>query len=356
MGNERRAIAVVLAAAAVALTAQPPPVGAAAAGVCPDPFDFLAPSIEISARDRGRLASREPLVRVLKGEGREVAVLGAVMVDFDGDRLAAWMRRIEELKKSDKVPAVGRFSSPPTVADIADLTLEDKDLEDLRTCRVGRCDVKLTADEIARLQPELAALGRDWKPAAEEAFRRVIVARVAAYRAGGLVALGTYADGHSEDSLADIARMLLDRSPYLLERAPELVEAITRYPAGRQAGSDSFIYWSTDRFGGRPVTSATHVTIVRPGSLELPDAMVVGRQIFATHYQNGSLSLTLLLRGCPGPPNYLVYISRSEVDVIRGLLGWLTRRIIQGRVEDEAGSLLTGLRDRLSRPPGGSAP
>ncbi len=358
MGIERRAIAVVLAAAAaVVLTAQTPPVGSERAGVCPDPFDFLGPSIEISARDRGRLASREPLIRVLKGEGREVAVLGAVMVDFDGDRLAAWMHRIEELKKSDKVPAVGRFSSPPTVADVADLTLEDKDLQDLRTCRVGSCDLKLTADEITRLQPELAALGRDWKPAAEDAFRRVLAARVAAYRAGGLAALGTYADGHSEDSLVDISRMLLDRSPYLLERAPDLVDAITRYPNGPPAGSDSFIYWSTDRFGGRPVTSATHVTIVRPGSPKMPDAMVVGRQIFATHYQNGSLSLTLLLRGCPGPPNYLVYISRSEVDVILGLLGWLTRRIIQGRVEDEAGNLLTGLRDRLSRPPpGGSAP
>jgi len=346
---------VALAAVAAVAFGAPAALLDAPAAVCPDPFDFLAPSIEIGARDRDRLASGEPLVRVLKGEGREVAVLGAVEVDFDGDRLAAWMRRIEELKKSDQVPAVGRFSIPPAVADVAELKLEDRDLEDLRTCRVGRCDLKLTSDEITRLQPELAALGRDWKPAAEEAFRRVLVARVAAYRGGGLAALGTYADGHSEDSLADIARALLDRSPYLLEGAPALVEAILRHADGRLPGADSFIYWSTDRFGGRPVTSATHLTIVRPGAPEMPDAMVVGRQIFATHYQNGSLSLTLLLRGCPGPPNYLVYISRSEVDVIRGLLGWLARRVIQGRVEDEAGALLTGLRDRLSRQPSGGA-
>jgi hypothetical protein len=83
--------------------------------------------------------------------------------------------------------------------------------------------------------------------------------------------------------------------------------------------------------------------------------LVAGRQVFATHYQNGSLSLTLLLRGCPGPPHYLAYVSRSEVDVIRGLFGWLARRLIQGRVEDGAVEILEGLRDRLARPPGSPA-
>jgi len=79
---------------------------------------------------------------------------------------------------------------------------------------------------------------------------------------------------------------------------------------------------------------------------------VAGRQVFATHYQNGSLGLTMLLRGCNGPPNYLAYVNRSEVDVIRGLFGWLARRVIQGRLEDDAVGILEGLRERMSNPPG----
>jgi hypothetical protein len=327
-----------------------------AAAPCPDPFEFLGPSITITEKEQRTLAAGKAFVRVLPAEGREIAVLGATAVDFDGNRLAAWMQRIEELKKSEHVPAVGRFSEPPTLADLSGHVLEDRDVESLRKCRPGRCDMKLTADEIALVERELDAAGTNWKTAAQDVFRRLVLRRVLAYRAYGHAGIGGYADGHSDEPLADVATTLLTRSPYLLDRTPALVEHLKRYPNLPLPGSDSFLYWSKEEFGGRPVTSVTHVTILRPEGQGMPDTLVAGRQVFATHYQNGSLSLTLLLRGCPGPPHYLTYISRSEVDVIRGLLGWLARRVIQGRVEDGAVSILEGLRERLSKPPGGSGP
>jgi hypothetical protein len=323
---------------------------------CPDPFEFLGPSITITGKEQQKLDAGDAFVRVLPAEGREIAVLGAAAVDFDGGRLAAWMQQIEALKKSEHVPAVGRFSEPPTLADLARHVLEDRDVEALRKCRVDRCDMKLTADEIALVGRELDAAGANWRAAAQDVFRRLMLRRVLAYRAYGHAGIGTYADGHSDEPLADIAAALLNRSPYLLERTPALVEHLRRYPNLPLPGSDSFLYWSQEEFGGRPVTSVTHVTILRPEGPGLPDALVAGRQVFATHYQNGSLSLTLLLRGCPGPPHYLTYISRSEVDVIRGMLGWLARRVIQGRVEDGSVSILEGLRERLSKPPAGSGP
>ncbi|HUF49111.1 MAG TPA: hypothetical protein VMM93_14940 [Vicinamibacterales bacterium] len=326
------------------------PAGTAA--VCPDPFAFLGPTITLGARDRSRLEAGAALVRILPGEGKEIAVLSAVAVDFDADRLAAWMRRIEDLKKSDHVPAVGRFSTPPILEDVATHVLEDKDLDRLRNCRPGRCDLKLTADEIARLPAEWPRDEARWKADAQVIFRRLVLDRIVSYRASGHAAIGTYADGHTDTPLPDIARRLLERSPYLVAGVPSLVDYYTNYPSAILPGAESFVYWSTDRFGGRPVTSATHMVLLRPVGPEMPALIVAGKQIFATHYQNGSLSLTLLLRGCDGSRNYLVYVSRSEVDVIRGMMGWLARRIIQGRVEDEAAEVLRALRDRLSQPPG----
>jgi len=322
------------------------------AASCPDPFAFLGPSIVVSGKERQKLDAGDAIVRVLAAEGREIAVLGAAAVEIDGDRLVAWMRRIEDLKKSEHVPAVGRFSEPPVLSDLAGHTLDDRDLDHLRQCRPGNCDLKLSAGEIARMRQVLAAAGTQWKPAAQEAFRRVMLDRVLAYRAHGLAGIETYADGHTDRSLPEIASALLDRSPYLGAGMPALVEHLARYPNVPLPRSESFLYWSQEEFGGRPVTSVTHVTMVRSQTAGLPDALVAGRQVFATHYQNGSLSLTLLLRGCPGPPHYLTYVSRSEVDVIRGLFGWLARRLIQGRVEDGAVEVLEGLRDRLARPPG----
>lgn len=318
---------------------------------CPDPFEFLGPSITLSDRDRQRLDAGRPYIRVLPGADREIAVLAAVAVDFDGDRVAAWMRHIEALKKSAHVPAVGRFSDPAGPADMAAHEFGDDDLQHLRDCTLENCDVKLTAAEIAEVRAALDTAGDDWRPAAQDVFRRIAADRVTAYRRAGLQAVGPWADGHSETPPADVHRMLVDRSPYLTHKLPRVADHLAGFPHGSVAGAESFIYWSIDRFGGRPVTSATHVIIVRPQGPDHPDVLVAGKQIFATHYQNGSLSLTMLLRGCPGPPHYLVYINRSSVDVVRGMMGWFARRIIEGRVEDDAGVVLSGLRDRMSKTP-----
>ena len=78
-----------------------------------DPFAFFQPSVTLSMDDRRQLDRGEPIARVLPGQDHEIAVFAAVRVDIDGDRLVAWMRRIEELKKSAYVLAIGRFSDPP---------------------------------------------------------------------------------------------------------------------------------------------------------------------------------------------------------------------------------------------------
>jgi len=322
------------------------------AAPCPDPFAFLGPSIAVSARERQALDTGRAIVRVLEGDGREIAVLGVVAVDFDGDRLAAWMRRIEDLKKSAKVPAIKKFHEPPVLSDLDEHTLSDRDLEDLRKCRPGDCDLKLTGAEIQRMQRVIAEAGGAWKASVQQAFRRLMLDRVLAYRAYGPSGLGSYADGHSDGSLAKVAGQLLQRSPYLRANTPALVEYLDRYPNLPLPDAESFLYWSIEELGGRPTSTATHVTILRPDGPDLPDTLVAGRQVFATHYQNGSLGLTMLLRGCNGPPNYLAYVNRSEVDVIRGLFGWLARRVIQGRLEDDAVGILEGLRERMSNPPG----
>lgn len=80
---------------------------------------------------------------------------------------------------------------------------------------------------------------------------------------------------------------------------------------------------------------------------------MAGRQIFATHYLNASLGVTALMRGAPGGPNYLVYVNRSELDVLDGPFAGLIRWFIGKRLKAEAAGALVGLRRRLE---GGDPP
>jgi hypothetical protein len=309
-----------------------------------DPFWFLQPTAVVSEKERRTLDSGQPIARVLPSAGQEVAVFAAVRVDVDGDRLVAWMREIEQLKASPYVLGIARFSDPPVIGDLERLSLDDEDLEKIRECRPMDCALKLSAAEMTRLQ-RAAGRSPDWKPAMQLEFRNVVLDRVRAYLARGSAGLAPYED--HEDLVWPTVRssLLLGHSLFLSEHAPLFVQHLARYPETPLPGVESFVYWSKERLGGRPIVSATHVNILRPADAEMPDAIVAGKEIFATHYVNASLGTTALLRGAQG--SYLVYVNRSETDIIHGMFGGLVRWFIERRLKSEAGEILKGLRARL---------
>ena len=89
----------------------------------------------------------------------EIAVVGAVRIAAPPQALVARVRNIEEFKRGPDVIQVGRFSNPPRLDDLGALTIGKDDL-DLRRCRVGSCDVRLSAELITRFQREI-----DWRAA-----------------------------------------------------------------------------------------------------------------------------------------------------------------------------------------------
>ncbi|MGE5246080.1 MAG: hypothetical protein ACM3SQ_17790 [Betaproteobacteria bacterium] len=318
-----------------------------------NPFAVFEPSVTITADDRRRLDRGEPLARVLPAGEHEVAVFAAVRVDVDGDRLVSWMRRVEELKKSPYVLAIRRFSQPPVVEDLAGLALDDEELTDMLACRPAKCGLKLSSAEMARLQRAAADAGRDWKPAVQEAFRLLVLQRVQAYLAGGRCALLPYEDDDGQTWPATSFSRVLGRSVFLTEHLPRFAEHLSRYPQTPTPEVESFVYWSRERVAGRAIVSATQVDILRGTGSGQSDTIVAGSEIFATHYLNASLGVTALVRGEPGGHNYLVYMNRSEVDVLGGVFGGVVRWVMERRLKTEAAGVLQGLRRRLE---GGEPP
>ena len=322
-----------------------PPVAALIAQAPVDPFAFFRPAVNVSPKERQAIDKGEALVTVLPGQDREMAVFAALPVHVDGDRLVAWVRQIAELKKSSYVLSIGRFSAPPRIEDLDGLELDDEDLEAARQCRPGDCGLKLSAPEIAQLQQTVAGTQSEWKPILQRAFRRVVLRRIQMYLADGHSALSVYNDHDRPVSLQTTFSSIVRRSVYLTARLPRFADYLDRYPRVPVPDVESFVYWSKEQLAGKPVVSATHVSILRGRDGDLPDALVAGRQVFATHYVNGSLSLTAIMRG--PAVNYLVYLNRSDVDVLGGFFGGLVRVVAERRLKAEASEVLQGLRQRL---------
>jgi len=310
-----------------------------------NPFEFFEPSITVTAGDRQTLDAGEPLARAIPSREREVAVVAAVRVAIDGDRLVAWMRRIEALKKSSYVIAIHRFSDPPRIEDLADLTLDPRELSDIAACRPGRCGVKLSAEEMADLQQVASRAGAERHAAIAVRFRTIVLQRVQAFLAGHEI--GPFVDHSAPVWPARRLAAIVEESSFLGAHLPEFTAGLQRAHAAPQAGVETFLYWSKEQIADRPIVSVTDVQILRSGVAGAPDVLVAGREIFSTHYVNASLGITALVSGGAGQPTYLVYINRSELDMLHGMFAGLIRWVVQRRLRDEAGRVLLGLRQRL---------
>jgi hypothetical protein len=312
-----------------------------------DPFLFFRPSVVITPAERQRLDQGQVLVRVLPGHEREIAVFSAAAFDRDGDALLQGVRRIEELKRGPYVLAIGRFSDPPGISDLAGLSLDEEDLQAIRDCRPGDCDFKLGASEMERLR-RAAESGANRTSSLQDAFRSLVLERVAAYKARGHEGMPGYQDSRTPVDLKSEFAGIVRNSPYLVERMPQFAAYLEGYPRAREPAPESFFYWSKEKIGRKPVISVTHVSIMRgENRAGLPEVLVAGKQVFATHYMNGALALTAVVGGRDGAPRYLAYLNRSRVDMLGGFLGWIKRSIVEERLESETEKIFKALRDRL---------
>jgi hypothetical protein len=320
-----------------------------------NPFEFLAPSIVVSSDDRARLDRDQVIARTLPGPKGQLAVFVATRLHARPDVLAAWTRAIAELKRSRFVLAVGRFSEPPRPSDLDDLTLDERDLDALRRCRPGACGLKLSAAEIVALTAVAARAGVGWRDAIQREFRRLLIARVNQYRVGGLAAVSPAADRTAAEAPHEAFDAILDESPYL-RRLPAVESWLTDYPHADTA-VESFFYWSKEHYAeGKPVISVTHVGMVHSDTdPRLPAVLVASKQIFATHYVEAGLGVTMVLRDDATGTPYLAYVNRSEVDLLRGWFGGLVRSVLEDRLERHAPQIVRGLRARLESgaPPAG---
>jgi len=252
-------------------------------------------------------------------------------------------RDITSFKRTTEVLQIGRVSATPTVRDFAALTVEMDDVKDLRRCRVDDCGVKLDRAGIERLARRDADL-----PTASAGMREFLAGYTSQYLQSGNRALIEYRGDDRPRRLADDLQKILNRSSYLQRRWPELFRGVGAFNGALPGALDGFLYWSKEKVGPRAVVNVTHVVI---SPLTAGTAAVATKQVYASHYSDGSLGVTILIeRPSAGQPRTLViYTNRTRLDVFGGIFGGLKRPIVRSRARDGAERTMQRLRDKLER-------
>lgn len=311
---------------------------------------FLTSAFGLSAAEIRRVDAGEVLSRTLDVKNRrELATLGIVRIKTTPSTYVEHLADIATFKRTDKVLQIGTFSSPAQPGDLAPLTLEDADLKRLRECRVDDCEVRLSADGIERVQREIDWHASDASLKASQLIRQLLADYVARYRQKGTSAAMEYADRTPRLNIGSEFASLVDADTVTWTYAPQLRRHLLEYPASSAQQMTDFVYWSKELVRGRPVISITHVAIAQ-ASDDSPVAYAVGsKQIYAMHYFDASLGLTLLVpdRTATSPATYVVYLNRSRIDLFDGMFGGMTRRIVAGRARTLVGEQLQRLQGAL---------
>lgn len=280
----------------------------------------LREKASLEERDFAALKLNQPVVRLVPTSNkREVAVTGLVNVNASAEDFLRSYRDSMLQKSNAAILQIGRFGPEPALADIAGLSLEAKDIEDLKECVAGDCQVKLSAPMIERFRNEIDWAAPDYQLRATNLFKEMLVAYIKDYRARGEAALIEYSDKRDRVSLANEQRELSSAGGYV-----NSLLADTR--SGLQLIQETLV-WSKIKFGLKPVIAVNHVSIYKRDGDVGPQVLVASKQIYANHYFNAFHALTAFVN-VPGA-TYLVYENRSRADGLEGPFGKIKRGVVE---------------------------
>lgn len=297
-----------------------------------------------SALERGGV-----VVRLLPAaDKREVRVYGLTRVQGTPDVVVKAFQESIVQQKNESLLSKGKFSNPPTLGDVETLSLEHSDIEDLKTCVVGKCELKISAAMIGRFQREVNWDSLDYETQANGLYREMLMDYVRDYQTRGDAALIEYYDQRRAVLVRDEQQTLIDRMLYVHDFAPEFGNYLKRFPSLELPNVESHISWTRVKFGFKPVIIVTHVvTYQPPHSLQV---LTVSKQLYANHYLDSSLAMTAAISTptSTGDDSYLLYTNYSRSDSLTGSLSRIRRGLVESESVDNLNALLRQARANVA--------
>jgi hypothetical protein len=320
----RRCGIVVIVLAGAALAAGPR-IGS---GQPQDTERVLAERFGFSPAEIGQLRSGQVVPKTAPLQGPELGVLGVVRIPDDKERLVRWIRDVEGFRKAADLGISRKLSSPPTINDFGDLSLDAGELAALQQCQPGNCALRLGDRAIARFR-EVDWAAADAGRRANLLARQLMLGYAEAYLRGGDGALGAAQDERTPRVVADEFRALIQGATNVYALAGPLATYLERYPTAPSVPVEEFLYWAKGGVGAEPSITLHHLVIQRA-----PDGSIyiANKQLYASRYVDASLLVLWLAPPADGQGYYLLAGMRGRSRLLEGF----TARLLRGRIEEES--------------------
>ena len=304
------------------------PVSPASADLPPEVRKFLFRDLQLDEKQLKRIDAGQSFVTAMHTERREeIALFGLIRIEATTEFFLSKFRNIVEFEKGPNVLQSGIFNSTPQASDVAGLTWEPDDLQQIGECKRNDCGVRLPHGSLLTLQASVNWSAKNAYDQANELLRQRMIDLVTAYQTRGDRALPVYTKDGKSIRVKDGFHLLLKNSRFLKLHLPELVSYLRNYPYEKNPNAEDLFYWQKGKFGGlQPVIRASHVVILRMEGDPGTSYAIASKMLYANHYFRDGLEVRLLLSdACAGCGFYLLVVNRSHADGMTGFKGLFVR-------------------------------
>jgi len=299
-----------------------------------------------SADDIASVAAGNGIAKLLPANKEdEMGMVGTVFINVAPEYLASAYAQVDKIEPIAAMQH-GVFSTPAKVSDLSGLTLESGDVNSLRKCKPGDCELMLPDSAIARFQKEVNWSSSNATDEANRLFRQILVDYVNAYRSQGDSAMMTFRHGRNEQSTEQGFQELLAATPVVARDFPQLSAHLAAYPSGRTSATKDYILWMKTDTGLKPTIRVAHLIVhtETTGAKKVPVFAI--KSLYADYYLRDSLALRVLVPTSDGDAKsaFLVALARGHTEGFGGLKGKIMRSTLMNSMQREMSGYLNQMK------------
>jgi hypothetical protein len=315
-----------------------------------EPFKFFRDYAELKEDQIAAIRNGKAFAKIMESRTPdEVFVFGSVYVPSTPEKYLKLASDIDELRKLPSYLAIRKFSDPPQLSDLDGFTLEADDIKQLKDCKPGKCDVQLPVEAMDEFKQSVHWSAPDAANQANQLAQKLAFEAIQRYIQGGNAALGTYMDKHHPAVVGETFASLLSRSKALPTYLPELQRYLLEYPQAPSENIQSEFYWEKVNFGLKPTLRIVQAIVYRDSRSTEPAYALAVKQLYASHYFETALDLTVCVRDQANPDRgfYLITLKGSQQAGLTGLKGGIVRKVAVDKTRSALERSLGAIKQKL---------
>ena len=317
----------------------------------PDLQTFFRENIGLSQDQIAAIRSGQPVAKALPPRTpAEVFLFGAVYIHAAPESYLQFARDFDRRRELPSYWALGVFSNPPQLSDLKDFSLDSDEIEALKKCTPGDCQIQMPASSIEELHRSIDWSAADVNEQVNRLLQQTALRRLLAYQHEGNQALGVYNDKRDPTVVPQQFAYMLTYAKALPAHLPDFYTYLLTYPNAKPANVEDTFYWAKVKFGLKPTLRIVQMVTMRGDSVDQVAYAIAQKQLYSSHYFETALDLTFCVRGSDDPKQpgfYLIMAMGSEQAGLTGAKGTIVRKAAVGRSVSNLQKGLTSIKNTL---------